>query len=88
MIILRTKCTFESQFSVTFAEIKIVKKHAKLHLWTKVTVPQTKILYKNHLCSLKYFVNKFISEESPVAKRRKTVIIKVIFCNKTDFMEV
>ena len=87
MIILRTKCTFESQFSVTLAEIKIVKKHAKLHLWTKVTVPQTKILYKNHLCSLKYFVNKFISEESPVAKR-KTVIIKVVFYNKIDFMEV
>lgn len=64
-----------------------VKKHAKLHLWTKVTVPQTKILYKNHLCSLKYFVNKFISEESPVAKR-KTVIIKVVFYNKIDFMEV
>ena len=87
MISLRTKCTFESQFSVTFAEIKIVKKHAKLHLWTKVTVPQTKILYKNHLSSLKYFVNKFISEESPVAKR-KTVIIKVVFYNKIDFMEV
>lgn len=64
-----------------------VKKHAKLHLWTKVTVPQTKILYKNHLCSLKYFVNKFISEESPVAKR-KPVIIKVVFYNKIDFMEV